>query len=877
MNQPSVRLRLTGIMAPCALLLLLALLVSATGRADEPFARSRDYDLQNVRTHLWFDVDHHKFRGEVNHTISSLRDGLAQLRFDSVDLKIQSVTVDGKDAKFTTTDNALLVTLEHPSKRGEKHEVFIRYEGQPKKGLYFVLPDKNYPDRPQEVWTQGESEDTRYYIPIYDYPNDRTTSEMLLTVPARWITISNGRLVGIKDEADGTKTWDWKQSEPLSTYLISAVAGEFVEKKDTWRGIPVRYVVPKGEEYKIDSTFLRTKQMLDAFSDRLDVKYPWAQYAQTSVDDFVVGGMENTSATTLTVRGLVHPKLAAEEREGADDLDSHELAHQWFGDLVTCKDWANLWLNEGFATYFEHYWTEAHYGTDDAAYEFWTDGNRWFNQKRLYSSPVVTRNFEDSIENAGNIYTKGGWVLRMLRTKLGDDNFFHSLHNYLQANRGKNVVTADLQKAIEETTAINVDRFFYQWIFRAGAPKFDVSYTYDDAAHQVKLDVKQTQKVEGLVGLFDASMDVEIATSAGRKTYPIEISEASKSFTFSAESAPLMVVFDKGDTILKTVEFKKNPVMLIYQLKNGATVPDRADAAVALGDVKDNADVVTALGEAAQHDPFWGVRNEALKSLGKIGGASAEKHILAAVNDEKPWVREIAVAQLGKFKDDASLGVTLNEIASNEKTFRVRAVALNSIAEIKAPTAFDTLMAAVKSDSPDDTLRTAAFRALGTLGDERAVPVLLEWSATGKPLISRGAAIAAVGGMDKSNKAITQALVSYLREPYFGVRFATIIALGRRGDPDAIGPLEDLIKSGDLSIGAVPFVQGQINALKAQAAGKPPAGGPANPHEARAAQAEAGGGQEAVLDNLKKLQQQIEEVNGRLSKIESQLGSGKKQ
>ena len=226
--------------------------------------------------------------------------------------------VDGRTAKFSVTPNKLVVTLDRPATRGERHEIFIHYRCQPKKGLYFVLPDKNYPDQPREIWTQGEAEDTRYYIPLYDYPNDRTTSEMLLTVPAAWITVSNGRLVGVKDEPNGAKTWDWKQSEPLSTYLISMVAGEFVERDDSWHGIQLRYVVPRGEESTIEPTFNRTKEMLDYFSSKLGVPYPWAQYAQTSVDDFVETGMENTSATTLTTHSLVNPKLAPEERTGPD-------------------------------------------------------------------------------------------------------------------------------------------------------------------------------------------------------------------------------------------------------------------------------------------------------------------------------------------------------------------------------------------------------------------------------------------------------------------------------------------------------------------------------------------------------------------------------
>jgi aminopeptidase N len=915
MTQISGRFRPLLPAGMCALFLSLALLLPVLASADEPYARSRDYDLQNVKTHLWFDVEQRKVRGEVTHSIAMLRDDVTQIQFDSVALNIASVTLDGKDAKFSTTDAAVIVLLPDPSRRGEHHEVFIRYDGQPKKGLYFVLPDKNYPNRPKEVWTQGEAEDTRYYIPIYDYPNDRTTSEMILTVPATWLTISNGSLVSVKEEPDGTKTWDWKQSEPLSTYLISAVAGEFEEKKDTWRGIPVRYVVPRGQEDTIDSTFSRTRQMLDLFSDKLGVPYPWAQYAQSSVNDFVEGGMENTSATTLTTRGLVAPGLAPELRRGSDDLDSHELAHQWFGDLITCRDWANIWLNEGFATYFEHYWAEQRYGADEAAYEFWQDQTGWFRQKRLYPVPIVTRNFEDSIEYAGNVYDKGGWVLKMLRTKLGDDDFFRGLHYYLETNRGQNVVTADLEKAIDHSTATNVDHFFHQWIWRAGAPKYEVGYTYDDVAHQVKLKVKQTQKVEGMVDLFDMPVEIEISTANGRKTSTIQVSKADETFTLPADGTPQMVLFDKGDNILKTLDFKKDPAALIYQLKNAETVPDRADAAVALAVMKDNSDVVAALGNAAQHDPFWGVRAESLKALGKIGGAAAEKQILTAVNDPKPWVRQVAAQELGGFTEDASLAPQLTTIATDDKAYRVRAAALNALGEIKAPNAYDVLTTAVKLDSPDDTLRKGALEGLGSLADDRSVPLLLEWSAPGKPFDTRSAAIGAIAGLDTKNRAVTKTLISYLQEPYIDIKYATLFALTKRGDPDAIAPLEAMLKSGDLSLGAAPYFQMQIDALKAKAAGNhtsaPGTGtgagagtssgassssGAAASADPGAAGANAGpgagqgagqgrssnprstsaaAGSDIALDALKKLQQQMDEVNALLTKIESQLSSTK--
>jgi len=793
--------------------------LAASSRADEPYAPSRDYDLQDIRTHLWFDVAQREVRGEVKESVAALHDGVSDLQLDSVDLRIESVTVDGKDAKFSITPKTLIIALDHPASRGEHHEILIRYRGQPKRGMYFISDsiDRNQPD---EIWTQGEAEDTRYYIPLYDYPNDRMTSEMVLTVPANWITVSNGTLVSVKDDPDGTKTWDWKEPGLLSTYLLTAVAGDFVEREDTWRGIPLRFVVPRGEESKIEPTFARTKEMLDLFSNTLGVPYPWPQYAQTAVDDFIAGGMENTSATTLSVRDLIHPKLAAESRFGDDVVISHELAHQWFGDLVTCKDWANLWLNEGFATFFEHFWVEKHYGADEADYRFWQDQRRWIAQKRLFSVPLATRDFDDSNKYDGNVYSKAGWVIRMLREQLGDDNFFRGLHEYLVTNQGQNVVAADLQKAIEQATSVNVDKFFDQWVYGAGAPQFHVDYTYDAAAKKVTLDVTQTQKPEELVGIFDVPMEIDIATATGARMYPIEISKATQSFEFPVDGPPLMVVFDKGNRVLKAVDFKKDPAMLIYQLGHGETVPDRADAAFALGSAKDNSMAVAALGDAAHHDPFWGVRVEAVRALARIGGTDSENLILAAVNDEQPWVREVAVRALGNFKQDSTLPARLTNIESNDPAFRVRAAALVALGGIKAPNAFDVLSAAVNSDSPDGVLRNAALDGFGELGDTRAVPIVTEWSAPGKPLSSRQDAIGALGQLDKKNSGITQTLLSYVHDAHFDARTAAILALGARGDVSAIGPLQSMRSSGDSTMPEGPYLDTALRLLRSQPAAK---------------------------------------------------------
>jgi aminopeptidase N len=840
-------------------------------RADEPYARSRSYDLEHSRIALRFDVEHKKVLGDVTHTVSILRDGTTKIAFDSVGLTIDNVTVNKSAAKFETTAEKLIVSLPPAARAGEKFEVAIRYEGKPTKGMYFILPDKDYPDRPIQIWTQGESEDTRYYLPIYDYPNDRLTTETILTVPAVWLTVSNGKLISVSDNGKGLKTWEWRESVPSSTYLITVVAGEFDEVKDSWRGIPVTYYAPKGRGDRLSVNYSRTPAMIDLFSKKLGVDYPWEKYAQVMVDDFVAGGMENSSATTNTSSSLNHPKIAAEMPSDEDGLISHELGHQWFGDLVTCKDWGDIWLNEGFATFMENVWTEAHYGKDQADYERWEGGRTWFSEPNLFDKPIVRYDFEDSSEFDGNAYTKGGWVLHMLRHQLGDEVFYRGLKHYLETNRGKNVVTADLAKAIEESSHVNVDQFFSQWLHGAGAPKFDLGYSYDNDKHQVALTVKQRQKVEGHVGIFHVPVNVEITTASGPKLYPITVSKAEQIFTFPADSAPLMVLFDKGDNILKSAEFHKEKREWLYQLKNASDFADRADAVSALEKIKNDDEVLSALGNALRNDKFWGLRATAADALGQIGSPAASKQLLEALDSaSEPWVRSRVVAALGNFKGDSALGVKLTDIAKDDSSYRARAAALQALGKLKSPGALATLEAAVSQDSPDGYLRNAALRALGPLGDDKAVPLLEQWSVPGKPIESRTAAMRSLASLEKNNQDITKQIAGYLAESNFPVRMAAIFSLGGRGDASAVPALEALLKSDDLSIEMVPMIKGQIARLKKPAAAEPtPLNGDSG--EAAGSRSETSGGSEAVVERLDKLEHLVQEMNGLLKSIETRL------
>ncbi len=734
----------------CAVLLLCGAMLL---RADEPYARSKDYDLQHSKVVLRFDLDQKKVIGDVTHTLSPLREGVNEVSFDSVGLQIQSVKLNRKDAKFSTTDKKLIVTLPKTGKIGEKYEIEIKYEGKPTKGLYFILPDKDYPNRPKQVWTQGESEDTRYYLPTYDYPNDRLTTETILTVPADWLTVSNGKLISTTDAGNGMRTWTWRETQPSSTYLFTVVAGEFVEVKDTWRNTPVTFYAPKDRGDRLAPNYERTPAMIELFSKKLGVDYPWEKYAQSMVDDFVAGGMENSSATTNTASSLRNPKLVPEYPTDEDGLISHELGHQWFGDLVTTKDWGNIWLNEGFATFMETIWTEAHYGKDEADHDRWEEGRRWFQQRNLYGKPIVRHDFDDSSEFDGNAYGKGGWVLYMLRHQLGDDAFYAGLKHYLEMNRGKNVVTADLIEAIEEATNINVDQFFDQWVYGAGAPKFEVSYSYDATKKEVALLVKQTQTIEGRVGLFRVPVDVEITNATGPKLYPMVVAKAEETFTFPSATVPQMVLFDKGTQILKSMEFKKEKKELLYQLKNASELADRADAAVALGKLKGDDEAAAGLGEALKNDRARGLREAAAESLGDLNSPAAAKQLLSALDEvNEPELRATIVQALGSFKETPDVTSKLETIARDDSSYRARAAALGAIGRMKTPKAYEILTATVNGDSPDGFLRNAALRGLGPLGDDKAVPLLREWAAPGKEIASRQAAISSLARLQKEQQ-----------------------------------------------------------------------------------------------------------------------------
>ena len=449
-------------------------------------------DVLHIHLDLRPDIERKRLDAHCVTTVRAIEDGVARLVLAAVDLNVASVSRadDGTSLAFRSTSQTLEVTLEPPLRAGETLAFDVGYAVEnPRRGLYFV-------DRePKHVWTQSQDTDARYWFPCFDYPAEKQPTSARVSVPKGQFALANGALTERVEGANETQ-FLYEQRIPHATYLVTMVAGPFSEIAQPHDRVPVWYYTLLGREADGERAFGRTPQMIDVFEHTIGVPYPYERYSQIAVTDFTFGGMENTSATTQTDR-VLHDERAHLDFS-AEFLASHELAHQWFGDLVTCRDWAHAWLNEGFATYFEAVWLEADKGWDEYLYDIYGAVRRYLEEdEERYRRPIVCNMFRDPIELFDrHLYEKGAAVLHMLRGELGWERMKRSLRRYVSSNAQRNVETIDLVRAIEAETGRNTRRFFAQSVERGGHPQLEVSYRWDGDHRTALVTVAQQQTVD---------------------------------------------------------------------------------------------------------------------------------------------------------------------------------------------------------------------------------------------------------------------------------------------------------------------------------------------------------------------------------------------
>ncbi len=769
-------------------------------RATRHWPRTRTYDLQHVKVELSeINWEKREIAGTVTLTLAPLGDGLRQVTVDAAEMKIESamlgpdvVGAGERPLEFVHNNSTLTVTLDRSYNAGEALTIAIRYRAQPRKGGYFTAPNKDYPNTPRQFWTQGESEYNHYWIPVYDFPNEKATSEMIVTVPADMIAISNGKLVEAReDKAAGTKTFHWKEEVPHVTYLISLIVGKFDKHTADAGGVLVENYVPPGTDVAtVARSFDQTPAMIRFYHEWTGIPYPYEKYAQTTVEEFLWGGMENVSATTLFTDTL-HDEAAAPNAT-SEGLVAHELVHQWWGDLLTCRDWSHLWLNESFATFFTNLWYEHRYGRDEYDYRRWEDMRDSLKEDREdYRRPIVMPVFVDEMDLFdSHSYPKGAVVLDMLRYVLGDAQFQKALRHYGQKHARQSVDTEDLRKAIGEATGRELGWFFQEWLYSAGHPEYAVNAEWQEDTKQLRVTVEQKQKREEMAPLFRMPVEIEVTTAAGPQKFRVEVSLERHDFFFALSERPTRVRFDAGQRILKTLEFPRSRAELVDLLRNDANVIGRIWAAEQLGKRLNDLVAVAALREALASEKHWGVRKEIARVLGEVKTPEARAALGDALRDAEARVREEAAKSLGEFKDDAEAAKLLEGVIAKEPKSYVVAAAAKSLGKVGAEGAFERLRDALKRDSHVEVIRRGALDGLAGLGDARGFGVAMEWSRYGKPPHARQSAIEALGTLGRGKEEALNHLLGLLDDPYIWARRSALTALGELGDVRAIPTIE---------------------------------------------------------------------------------------
>ena len=763
----------------------------AAPRGEAHAERVRTYDLQHQVTRIRFDWARHAVIGSTTIRLAALEQPLTSVALDAVGMTIRSVSAGGgAPLQHAYDGTSLVVHLRSPLAARARTTIVIEYETErPKKGAYFV-------DRRHVVWTQGAAEDTRYWVPTYDHPNDKATWEFHVTTSREERALSNGRLVATRRIGNAIE-WVWSQTKPASTYLMSVVTGDYVVLQDVWRGVPVGYWTYPDSIEAAWRGFGLTPRMIDLFSLRTGVPYPWAKYDQAVAPDYIFGGMENVSATTLADDRILHPAWA-EPQANAEALVSHELAHQWFGNYVTARDWPHVWLNEGLATFFEAVWAEATHGEEAGALARLAEQEQAIAADRAARRPLVyDRWAADPLELffSGHIYPRGATVLQMLRRQLGDSTFWSGIQGYTRKHALGSVSTDDFQRAMEQASGRDLSAFFAQWVRGAGFPAFRISYAYDSTTRVISLRARQVHPRDSLTGFFDADVVVEVMTDAGALLDTVTVRGEETVAEIAVPAPPRSIRWDRGNWLLDVTDFPRTTVMLEHQLARDTDILGRIEAAEQLAARTGDTRAVAALGTALASDGAWAVRARAAAALGTFAGDSfAMMHVLRATADPDSRVRTAAATATGAAAAGAQHATALTRLralAERDSSRHVRGAALAAYARLDTAGALAVIEPVLARESWLDIERTQAITALAELGSPEAWALLMRHLAAGTSRQARQAAIAALtrraGGRQPE---LAGALAPLLGDADLFIRMAAARALGTLGHPSSIPALE---------------------------------------------------------------------------------------
>lgn len=692
-------------------------------------------DLVHTKLDARFDYAKSQLIGKVWITLKPHFYATDSLLLDAkgMDIKKVAVVKGGKTTplKYTYNGMVLDIDLDKKYKGGEQYTVYIDYVAKPSeleaqgssaitdaRGLYFINPKGEEPGKPTQIWTQGETEATSVYVPIIDKPNQKTTQEFYLTVPAKYVTLSNGKLVSQKKNTDGTRTDYWKMDLPHAPYLFFIGVGEYSVIKDSYKGKEVSYYVEKEYAPVARRIFGHTPEMMKYFSTITGVDYPWIKYGQIVGRDYVSGAMENTTAT-------LHQESAYQDaRELTDDnrwedVIAHELFHHWFGDYVTTESWSNLTLNESWANYSEYLWREYKYGKDAADEHNYTDMQGYLNSGSE-KKDLVRFHYHDKEDMFDAVsYNKGGRILHMLRAFVGDSAFFKAVNLFLTSHKFKAAEAHQLRLAFEEVTGKDLNWFWNQWFFDSGHPTLDIAHHYSNEAKQVRIVVRQSGDKT-----FRLPVTVDIWTDSRKTRHTTWVSGKTDTLVFASPVRPDWVSFD-GDKVLLAQKTETKPLEeYAYQYKYGNYL-DRREAIDAAAKKQDDPKALQIL-TLALKDKYHGLRTHTIAQLDvrkpAVKAAVESLLVTLAQNDPKKTVQAAAISKLGDLEE--AKYAPLFKSALSDSSYSVAGSGLEALSKIDSASAYS------------EAKRLAALTAKGALaqaisvvmikyGDETAAPIIL--------------------------------------------------------------------------------------------------------------------------------------------------------
>ena len=755
------------------------------------YAPDREIDIAHLVLDVTPDFKRRTVSGSAKWKFKPIAKPFADLKLDGVELTVSSVNSTEKILGYQVTDDKVLVTFAEPIPVGKEASVTVNYSAEPKKGLYFRTPELGYKPEDTHIWTQGEADEARHWYPCYDYPNEKFTVEVICHVEDGITALSNGRKVSEEKDANGLMAVRWLQDKPMVNYLVALVAGKLKAIEEKHGNLSMRFWTPATEIEFAENSFKHTKPVMEFLEKEIGVPYPWDKYDQVCIQDFHWGGMENTSLTTLNINTIFPPSF--ENLRSSQGLIAHELAHQWFGDLITCKDWSHIWLNEGFASFYDLLYTEHKDGRDDFLYHLY-EGGKGLTQSTNSVKSIVWRKYGDPTEQFDSLaYGKGSWVLNMLRNQLGPELYRQCVKTFVERHKFGTVVTEDLRAVVEELSGRSFDRFFDQWVYHTGNPRLEVEYSWDERAKLAKLSVRQTQPVNENMPLFNFPLPVRFKSKSGVVERIVTVRERAEDFYFPLDAQPELVRIDPNVTVLAQINFRPPTAMLATQLADKSDAMGRYLAVEQLGERRDHASI-GRLKSTLNGDSFYGVRIAAARALRMIHTDEAFDALVASMKQSDARVRREVVGDVLAFYRPAAFEQA-QAVLKSEKNPDIIGAALGALAPI-GTNARTTLVQFLNTNSWRQHLTETAMTTMRAQNDPFYVEPLRDaiqrrkQEFTGRTLAVALDVLASLSRELENKDAVRELIASFANDTRRNVKTAALNALGTLRDERAIPILE---------------------------------------------------------------------------------------